>query len=311
MILEFDAPLVERAVLLHAGAREDFHADREGAFRIADPDQRGRAFAAVHDRWFRDLGLDREVREALRELQVLEQGIARAFVWWVSRTPDEGAELFVQPDDGVSPPTQRRRLVIRLRAETLVEPARCRALLRRELLHVADMIDPDFGYQPTVPPSPAGPTEDRLVAARYGAAWSATVVGRLVRRGRLPEDACAEAADRFGRAYPMLGPAAEVAFERLRCDDHPTHLDLALLAADPLAAAGVRPTTATGSRCSLCRMPAYAFCTTLDDVLAARIIADFPRWHASEPVCLQCGDLYRSTLPPTSTTLTDGLRGGA
>jgi hypothetical protein len=163
------------------------------------------------------------------------------FLWWVPRTADEGSELFVRADDG-TPAALRRRLVVRMRAETLVDPARCRALLRRELLFAADMIDADFGYEPSLHPSPS-PAEDRRVAARYGAAWAATVVGRLGKL--LPADAHAEAAERFLSAFPMLGAAAREVFDRL-LSRRPTHADLARLAADPVAAAGLEPTATTG-----------------------------------------------------------------
>ena len=44
------------------------------------------------------------------------------------------------------PRKRRPRIVVRLRPQSLLDPEALRTLLRRELLHVADMLDPAFGY---------------------------------------------------------------------------------------------------------------------------------------------------------------------
>lgn len=289
MIVEFDAHLVEQAVLVSAGDRPDFRADRESAYASLEPEARERAFAGVHAQWFDRLEIGAVVLDSLGEQPSVARGVARGFVGLAERLSDEGAELFVVPGSGSSAPDQRR-LVLRMRSETIVDPARARLLLRRELLHVADMIDPEFAYQPSLPLSSGGPSEDRLTAARYGAAWSATIVGRLVGMGRLPSDALAEAAEQFRRAFPMLGPS-DGTFERLAAC-RPTHGDLVAFARDPRETKDGRSSGAPGSRCVACRMPAYRF-VEVDDTTATRMARDIAGWQPGNLVCLQCADLYR------------------
>jgi DNA-binding LacI/PurR family transcriptional regulator len=45
------------------------------------------------------------------------------------------------------------------------------------LLHIADMVDPAFGYQPAVPEVDGGPTYARLLQDRYRALWDVSVAG--------------------------------------------------------------------------------------------------------------------------------------
>lgn len=48
-------------------------------------------------------------------------------------------------------------------------PGRYTALLRAELLHLADMLDPAFGYAPTLPEMDGGPSAAGLLQDRYRA----------------------------------------------------------------------------------------------------------------------------------------------
>lgn len=258
VVIEFDPRLVERAVVLAANDDPVFHMARETAYATADPDARDQVFARVHSQWFERLNLGACVRELICEHAIIELQVVRVVVSVAVQSTDEGAELFVRTEDGM------KSLCLRVRAETLVRPEETRNLLRRELLYVADMLDPTFGYVPKLPPSPAGPIEDRLRAARYGVLWATTVVGRLVRRGHLPLAARAEVFDQFVRAFPRQ-PQAVDAFDNFFLLEQPTLTHDALVRfagnADPLL-------------CSLCQMPTVQF--------------------TADEMCLQCADMISS-----------------
>ncbi len=302
MILDVDADLVEKAVLAAAtrGGFSGFHREREAAYRIADPEARDRAFAEVHQRWFQALALDGTLRALLAEQPALGRGVARTVVAAASLPEQEGADLYVVGGSG--PLAERRRVVVRLRPETLLEASTLVPLIRRELLFVADMLDPSFGYEPRLPPCPSGATEDRLLMDRYSALWDASVTGRLVRAGSLPPAARERALARYLRAFPMLADDAGP-FERLFTGDRPSHGELVRLALDPR---GGRPACEPGSRCPLCSMPSYEFVGELTDAVQAAIAADFPAWTSEEGACVQCVALYEAHLPPVR----EGARGG-
>jgi hypothetical protein len=285
LVVEYDPRLVEGAVLLavvgHEGERA-FHRERDRLYEIADSEVREAAFRALHAAWFERLNLGREVGQALAERPLVAAGIGRCLVASATSGRDEMAELFVTTEAGAL----RRAVVIRVRPARLLDTVRIREFLRRELLHVADMLDPAFGYEPQLPPSEGGPAHERLVKDRYGVLWDAYVDGRLARLGWAPPGTRAERLAAFRRAFPMLGERAEAAFDRFFGAEALQHADLVAFAA-------------RGGRCPLCRFPTHAFEPEphrLPHAAREAIRHDFPEWDPSAGLCLQCADLYRSRL---------------
>ena len=225
--LECEAALVEATVLAALGggpAERLFHAERDPLYAIADADESDAAFAALHARWFDRLGLDGPLRQALAERPEIEAGCARGIV---ARAPAARAEV---ADLLVSPPG-RPHLGLRLTPETLARPERALALLRHELLHVADMLDPDFGYEPRLP-SAEGAAFDPAGTGRYRVLWDAYVDGRLVRRGHAPPARRAERLSEFRGAFPALGERLEATFARFFDADRCTHAGLIAFATE-------------------------------------------------------------------------------
>jgi hypothetical protein len=124
-------------------------------------------------------------------------------------------------------------LLVRLRPESLLEAERLRALLRHELLHAADMLDPAFGYSRELPASDSGPSYDNLLRDRYRVVWDATIDGRLCQRGML--DAGAREARRveFTMALPMLGARAAELFSAWFDGPRPSHAGIVRFILDP------------------------------------------------------------------------------
>jgi hypothetical protein len=170
------------------------------------------------------------------------------------------------------------------------------ALLRAELLHVADMVDPAYGYEPALPEVDGGPTYARLLQDSYRALWDVTVAGRLTRRGIGAPALVAQARAAFGAAFPMLGGAAPTTFDRFFTTAAPAHAELVAFALMPLAAA-TPGRLEPGGQCPLCRFPTHApepHPASLPADLTARIATDFPAWRPEHGLCRQCADLYRA-----------------
>jgi hypothetical protein len=102
-------------------------------------------------------------------------------------------------------------IVVRLRPQSLLDPEGLRTLLRRELLHVADMLDPAFGYLKELPSVERDPAVVNLLRERYRVLWDATIDGRLCREGLLGTRARAVGLSEFARAFPMLKEGTEAA----------------------------------------------------------------------------------------------------
>jgi hypothetical protein len=216
---EYEPALVEAAVLaaLRGSPGEAaLHRERDPLYSIADCDERETAFARLHAQWFEGLGLDRPLRGALAERPEIGWECGRAIVARAPSARHEGADLRLAPP-------ARPTLLLRLMPETLAAGERAWRLLRRELLHVADMLDPAFGYEPRVG---AGAPLDPGRQERYRVLWDAYVEGRLVRSGGAPAAAGAEVLREFTRAFPALGAEGVAAFRRFFDGPSCTHADL-------------------------------------------------------------------------------------
>lgn len=297
--IELDLGLIEEAVRLAVAghpAEGTFQGEREGYYAIAEGEERERAFEALFRDWFVRLALDVPLHQALGGQPLIAAQVARCVVSPARRESDQGAELYVGPAAPGMADRGRRRLHLRLLPATLLDLDTLLPLLRRELLHVADMLDPSFGYQPKLPPAPAGPTHDRLLLERYAALWGATVAGRLVRRGEAPPEERAGALHRFRQAFPMFGPDPEPVFARFFEGPRPSHGDLVRFALHPRQGGGAIHRFEAGDRCALCGFPTYAAepVSRLAQGMIAAIREGFPEWTRADPVCPQCAELYRS-----------------
>ena len=221
IVPEYEPAFAEAAVLAALrGHRQEraFHAERDPLYGIVEGDDREAAFTELHACWFDRLGLDRALRQALAERPEIEERCARCLVFRASAARDEVADLLVSPSGP--------HLLLRLMPETLAAPEPALALLRHELLHVADMLADDFGYEPRLPSAEGAALLDHARAGRYRVLWDAYVDGRLVRDGRAPSTRRAERLSEFRRAFPALGERVEAVFERFFDAARCTHADL-------------------------------------------------------------------------------------
>ncbi|MBI1950835.1 MAG: hypothetical protein HYS34_05655 [Acidobacteria bacterium] len=290
--VEFHPRLVEEAVWAAIRGRRDagvFHRQREGGYDEPDPEARDRAFGRLHSAWFERLGLARPVTLALREQSGAIAAARRVLLAPATSEGGEGAELFVEAPG-------RFTIVVTLRPGTLADPGAALALLRCELLHVSDMLDPAFEYEPRLPRQALGPAHDRRLLDRYRALWNCSVDGRLVRRGHLGPGARAARLREFTAAFACLGGEAEACFERIFSGPRPSHPGLLALAADPEAGFGMRPSGHAGTgRCPLCGFPTPDLEPRPDPFPAGvveDIVSEFPAWNPRSGICPQCADLY-------------------
>jgi hypothetical protein len=314
-MLEYEPGLVEEAVLraVRGHPRErGFRRERDRLYEIKDPEGREAAFRQLHADWFERLELGEPIALALREQPAIGAGTRGCRIALARSRQEEAAELFVRAGGGGPPDSDRRWVVVRLRPEALIAGEALLQFLRHELFHIADMLDPGFGYEPQLPASGIGPAHERLLRDRYRALWDATIDGRLARLGRAPASARADRMRDFLRAFPMLGEGTEASFLRFFHGLACTHDDLLAFATNPVGVArscapGPRPATepagklpapgpTPGERCPLCRFPTHAFEPDplgLPAGTVGAIRGDFPHWEPAHGLCLQCADLYR------------------
>jgi hypothetical protein len=294
--ISFSADLAEEAVLRAIAGRADepaFRRVRDPLYRLP-PEDREPAFNRLHLEWFARLGLEQPFHQALGEIPALGEACVRCLVTRALSRQDETVDLLVASEEGGR---AGRSVLVRVRATALEDAARLLAWLRTELLKVADMLDPEFGYLPTLP-SGGDPAYERLARERYRAIWDASVAGRLERRGVAAADAIADARRAFAAAFPMLGEGAEETLRRILEGGLHAHAEWAALAAGSLAEHHTIM-LAPGGRCPLCRFATFSpelSPEALPPSVVERIVADFPTWKPGAGLCRQCADLYRSQL---------------
>jgi hypothetical protein len=324
--LRYDTRLIEEAVFL---ARKDkreireIQQERDRIYQVADLDERERLFAELNRSWFVRLGLANVVEQALQEQPLIQSNVKICFVLCVAQAKEEGAELFVAPDEQPAPfkplksPSvplcQRgikgdfatgghsvstyRTVRLLIRPESLLKPESLRTFLRHELLHIADMLDPAFAYEPALAKAEGGPTYDTLIRNRYRVLWDTTINGRMIRRGWISESTRDEQLFDFRYAFPMLGEKSGDLFSRFFDGEQPTHTELAAFAFDPRVEGCVNAASAPATHCPLCRFPTHAFepePENLGNEVIATINQDFPHWAPALGLCAQCADLYRA-----------------
>ncbi|MFQ5521946.1 MAG: hypothetical protein ACE5FK_11140 [Candidatus Methylomirabilia bacterium] len=299
-VIEYEPRLVEETVLLalrDSSQEAEFRKHRDRLYQISDLEEREAGFRALHASWFAQFGLGEEIARAFVEQPSIAANADRSVVFSASSGREEGAELFVSAQNRASGPA-RRTVVLRVRPATLTAPQHLRGLLRHELLHIADMLDPHFGYEPRLPVSGVGPAHDLLLRDRYRVLWDAFIDGRLLRFSRVGSGVRAERLSEFAQFFPVLGGRTEEAFERFFRGSDLTHAELVAFATDPERALGresrgPRP----GGRCPLCGFPTHAFepdPDQLPDEIQDLIRERVPRWEPADGLCQQCADLFRS-----------------
>ncbi len=242
---EIDPRLVEETVLLAtestpAADRERFRSERDRIYLIADPDEREAEFRGLHERWFSQLELGEVVERELRKRPEISSAVSRFLVGYGRSRREEYAELFMEEkeDRGDRHLISETRclspvVLLRLRPQTLLGGPALAELLRRELLCVADLLDPEFAFSPRIDlPEDLKPFES-LIRRRYKVLWDATIDGRLAADGDRAAERRESSREEFLTAFTPLGAAAGRWFDRFFDGPRPSHPELVRFATDP------------------------------------------------------------------------------
>jgi hypothetical protein len=292
--IRFDPALVEEAVFLELKRREvsgdrrmakAFHAQRSGLYGAGAAEERETRFRQLAERYFHELGLSALVTTRFAECPLVAAQVQVAAVQRVWSRKEEHVELYMRPTT----------LLLGLQAACYLHRDALVAFLRHELMHISDMLDPAFAYDPHPEFGGMCETEDDLVRERFRVLWNVVVDSRLRRRGW---QAVAEEPRRrqeFERAFSSWLPTRRhVVFEECSTRAQCTQRELLDLAKDERL---TQTLGAGGVRCPLCHFPTRDGVRVWDGEwapIAQAIHADYPDWTPAQGACVQCADLYRS-----------------
>ena len=299
MHLRYDDDFVEAAVFIAASGQRAgvpplqirrFHGARERCYTLGDPDERNAAFFKLHLDWFREWGLEKLLLGLLDEFPLIAPALnTLAFRKSPSRK-DEAAELYVSAESG-------RSVVVAMRPERFQRDDSVRYFLRHEFVHLNDMLDPVFGYVPSLRLEGSRPSRQPIIRERYRLLWDITIDGRL---GREPEYARHRAL--FESAFSFWPEARRhEIFTTLWTTGVPRHHELLSLASDPRDLSHAdRPLP--GGSCPLCGFSTFAWADTegLGEPMRAAIEREFPGWSPAQGACARCAEVYGSATPSSA-----------
>ena len=301
MLLAFQPNLVERTVF--EAARRDDMIRREYERQFAacydhrDEARRDRAFSSLHQQWFEDLGMRSRFLRLIEECPHISRKVRRCMVTQAPAPSAQACELFGSPG--------KYSVVLAVAPATLLNEAAFEYWLRHELLHVEDMLDPPFGFEVSRRPRNASAALRNLNQDRYAVLWAMWVDARLAGRNLLPSGVKERRRAELARAFTLDDDAAASrVFDQLWQNaqtDAPNHRTLIEWAERGLPGIDTRPaaesssaTAPSGGACSLCgfRTFEWAARSQFHPHLCEVIVADFPNWHAEQPVCARCAEVY-------------------
>ena len=182
LTIEYEQSLIETTVFLAVRDDErlecELHQVVDRLYEISDEELRQREFVPVFRVFFTRLGFDKLIAGLLAERPLVGELVDRCVVREAPRKKAQSAELLVQ-DKKSGGDLVGRTLVIQICPQSFLDTGRLITLLRRELLHVADMLDERFGYVREV--FPGDPSQQNLQRDRYRVLWDTYVAGRLER----------------------------------------------------------------------------------------------------------------------------------
>ncbi len=315
--IEYDQTLIEQATFLAARRDErlerELHQATDPLYEISDEEKRRRAFEPIFARFFSKFGLDRIVADLIAERPLISEQVDRGVVREAARAKLESAELFVRRA-GAGSWASRRTLVIQACPQSLVDSDRFAIRMRRELLHVADMLDERFGYTPdTVAPGAPGARQS-LLRDRYRVMWDIYVEGRLHREG-LGDKSMAEGVRRsLLHVFATYDPrAVDGAFGKVFDLPTSTHDDLLAWARKPellfpacvvqeeAAGAAAHPQLNPGEPCPLCGFPThdwFDFGADADCTAKNAIQRNHASWSTHDGACRQCAEMCAAAVSP-------------
>ncbi len=240
MHIELDPRLLEAVVFLEMRRREqrgeqalfrDYRGRVDAIYDLsADDEGRDIAFRDVHAGFFERLGFDQAIRGYLEEFPLLRRELDRITFLKAPSRREEGADLFVRLDEGGGG-LHHRTAVLHLRAETFLDTDKLPILLRRELYHVSDMVEPAFGYEPDLGDIGESIAQENLIRDRYRVLWNLYIDARLARAGRAPAVILRQPQSVLERAFDSLGARnTKAIFETVSNATSLTHSDLLALA---------------------------------------------------------------------------------
>ena len=198
---------------------------------------------------------------------------------------------------------------IKLLPRRFYDPALPR-FCRHELLHIKDMLDPAFLYDPDIKVGNT-PGEESLILARYRVLWCLSIDSRLTRIEKEPVFPKEQRFREFSTWYRKIpGKQLVAVFEGLWATEHFTHPELIEMATDTLKVIDraievegaeiperKKVMLMPGFPCPLCGFPTYNWVENLEKEVEPEVLdyirQNHPGWDPEYGGCDRCIEVYK------------------
>lgn len=295
---------------------KEFHELADPIYEKYSLDDREPEFKKLYQYLFGTWGFSDIIRDAFEEFPELKERVGIVLIKGVLKEDQEGVDILRKwgsLEQELAKSFEEKGLKgvgIKLIPRRFYDPALTR-YCRHELTHIADMMDPQFGYDPDTKVG-QNPGEETLILQRYRVLWCLSIDSRLERAGKEPMLAKEDRFKEFRSWYRKI-PAGQLksVFEGLWQADFLTHSELVEMATDTLRVMeraididGVEVPDVPakimlmpGFPCPLCRFPTYNWVEDLDTRLEKHVLEfirdNHPGWDTEYGACDRCVEVYK------------------
>ena len=218
---------------------KEFHELADPIYEKFTLDDRESEFKKLYQYMFGTWGFSDIIRDAFNEYPLLKERVGIVLVKGVLKEDQEGVDILRKwgsVEHEMAREFEEKGLKgvgIKLIPRRFYDPALTR-YCRHELLHISDMLDPVFGYDPDTKVG-QNPGEETLILHRYRILWSLTVDSRLTAAGKEPMLRKEDRFKEFRSWYRKIpAPQLKSVFEGLWQTSFFTHSELIEMASDTL-----------------------------------------------------------------------------
>ena len=218
---------------------KEFHELADPIYEKFTLDDREAEFKKLYQYLFGIWGFSDIIRDAFNEFPELKQRVGIVLVKGVLKEDQEGVDVLRKwgsVEHDLAKQFEEKGLKgvgIKLIPRRFYDPALTR-YCRHELLHIHDMLDPAFGYDPDTRVG-QNPGEETLILHRYRILWNISVDSRLIASGKEPMLQKEDRFKEFRSWYRKIPPAQlKSVFEGLWQASYFTHSELVEMATDTL-----------------------------------------------------------------------------
>lgn len=295
---------------------KEFHQHADPIYERFSLDDREAEFKKLYQYLFGIWGFSDIIRDAFEEFPALKARIGIVLIKGVLKEDQEGVDILRKwgsVEHDLAKQFEEKGLKgvgIKLIPRRFYDPALTR-YCRHELMHIADMLTPEFGYDPDTKVG-QNPGEETLILQRYRVLWCLNIDSRLQAAGKESMLSKEDRFKEFRSWYRKIPPTQlKSVFEGLWQTEAMTHSELVEMATDTtrvmeraLEIEGSevpeiqnRIMLMPGFPCPLCRFPTYTWVENLDTSVEKHVL-DFirenhPGWDTEFGACDRCVEVYK------------------